>query len=89
MPEPPPWLGVAVGLSAGCVHVLKMPQEKSARGDALSLAAPPPGSSHAAAETTELARGRRKGAQLLRALQEGGRLGLAWDVSLLADEPRT
>ena len=25
------------------------------------------------------ARGRRKGAQLLRALQEGGRLGLAWD----------
>lgn len=24
-------------------------------------------------------RGRRKGAQLLRALQEGGRLGLAWD----------
>lgn len=35
-------LGVAVGLSAGCVHVLKMPQEKSARGDALSLAAPAP-----------------------------------------------
>jgi hypothetical protein len=25
------------------------------------------------------ARGRRKGAQLLRALQEAGRLGLAWD----------
>uniref|UniRef100_K3ZG02 Lipoprotein n=1 Tax=Setaria italica TaxID=4555 RepID=K3ZG02_SETIT len=34
--------GVAVGLSAGCVQVLKIPQEKSARGDALSLAAPPP-----------------------------------------------
>jgi len=50
--EPPPLMpplpgttllfGVAVGLSAGCVQVLKIPQEKSARGDALSLAAPPP-----------------------------------------------
>jgi hypothetical protein len=49
--EPPPLtapaatgvLGVAVGLSAGCVQVLKMPQEKSARGVALSFGpAPPP-----------------------------------------------
>ena len=44
-------------------------------------ASPPPAvvgaMQHAGGECS--ARGRRKGAQLLRALQEGGRLGLAWD----------